>query len=60
MKRERPVVDTVLNGLLEAAVGKESQEEEDLALAFAVMEDTTSVGSADRVGSEVTKDPENG
>lgn len=53
--------DVVRNGLLEASEGKEirNKEEEDLASAPAVTEETTSVGSADRIGSQVKEPSKN-
>lgn len=50
------------NGLLAAAKSEYSQprnKEEDVAPAPAVLEETTSVGSADRIGPEVIKPLEN-
>lgn len=51
--------DIAIDGLLEAAADKDSQEEEDLSPAPAVMEEATSVGSADRIVPEVIKPLEN-
>lgn len=48
-----------INGLLEVVADKECQEEDHLAPAPAVMEETTSVRTADRVGPDVIKHLEN-
>lgn len=48
--------DTVRKGLLNGAADMDSQEEEDLAPA--VMEETTSGGSVDRIGPDVIKPSE--